>query len=117
MSFVRHWPVLLLGIAVAAPAYAAERFTGRWALDPAECSGFSFVANQGPLVVTDYAVRWHADSCRIARMYKTGDTVHIEAQCWGARGERSIPVSMRPNGGRLELRWDRVRSGALKRCE
>ena len=49
-------------------------------------------------------------------MYKTGDTVHIQALCCGADGERSVPVSLRPHGGRLQLRWDRVSAGDLRRC-
>ena len=98
-------------------AHAADSVTGRWAPDPAACSGLSFSAEQSPLVVTAYAVRWRGDSCRIARMYKTGDTVHIQAECWGQSGERSVPVSLRPHAGKLQLRWDRVASGDLKRCE
>jgi hypothetical protein len=117
MTRLRHLPVLfVLGAALVVPAGAAETITGRWASDPASCSAL-FFSDNAPLVVTDYAVRWRADSCRIARMYKTGDTVHIQAQCWGADGERSVPVSLRPHAGKLEVRWDRVRSGDLKRCQ
>ncbi|MFN3657772.1 MAG: hypothetical protein ACK4UO_11010 [Pseudolabrys sp.] len=117
MTSVRRLPVLLLvATSLATPLNAAESIAGRWASDPASCSAFFFSAN-APLVVTDYAVRWRADSCRIARMYKTGATVHIQAQCWGEGGERSVPVSLRPHGGKLELRWDRVRTGDLKRCQ
>lgn len=103
--------------AVGQGAFAAETVTGRWAVDPDACSGFSFSVDRMPLVVTDYAVRWRGDSCRIARMYKTGRDVHIQALCWGADGERSVPVSLRPQGQRLQLRWDRVVSDDLKRCE
>ena len=54
--------------------------------------------------------------CRIERTYKTGDTVHIQAMCWGNGGERSIPVSLRPHAGRLAVTWDRGARGDLKRC-
>ena len=67
-------------------------------------------AAQSPLVVTESAVRWSDDACRIGRMYKTGDTVHIQAMCWGDTGEQSIPVSLRPHGGRLPVTWDRGRA-------
>lgn len=116
-TLVRRLPVaLLLGACLATPIHAADTVTGRWALDPAACEAYFFSEN-APLVVTDSSVRWKADSCRIGRMYKTGDTVHIQAQCWGEGGERSVPVSLRPHAGRLEVRWDRVRSGDLKRCQ
>jgi hypothetical protein len=99
--------------AEVSPGLAAEPVTGRWAADPAACG--SFGAAQ-PLIVTETAVRWRDDACRIARMYKTGDTVHIQARCWSGGGEHSVPVSLRPHRGRLQLRWDRVSAGDLRRC-
>lgn len=95
---------------------AAETITGRWAVDPASCWGAGERPEQMPFVVTNYAVRWLGDSCRIARVYKTGETVHIQAFCWGAQGERSIPVSMTPHRGRLSVTWDRGAHGELGRC-
>lgn len=105
--------MLIIGHAGAAET---DKVTGRWAVDQDACSGFFFSEN-APLVVTDSSVRWRGDSCRIARMYKTGRDVHIQALCWGADGERSVPVSLKPHAGKLQLRWDRVVSGDLKRCE
>jgi hypothetical protein len=61
-------------------------------------------------------VRWFGDSCRIGRMYKTGDTVHIQAFCWDPGGERSISVSLHPHAGRLSVVWDRGARGDLRRC-
>ncbi len=98
----------------AAPTLAAEPVTGRWAADPAACGSFGGARR---LVVTDTAVRWHDDACRITRMYKTGDTVHIQALCWGEGGEHSVPVSLRAHAGRLQLRWNRVSAGDLRRCQ
>lgn len=98
-----------------APAVAAETVAGRWG-DEASCGSLFFSAN-APLTVTDYAVRWQGDSCRVGRMYKTGDTVHIEALCWDMAGERSVPVSLRPHGGKLAVTWDRARRADLKRCQ
>ena len=99
-----------------APALAAESVTGRWAVDASSCSGAGSTPAQSPLVVTSYAVRWFGDSCRIGRMYKTGETIHIQALCWGESGERSIPVSLRPRGERLVVTWDRGARGELQRC-
>ena len=107
--------VLLAAMGTTA-LHAEELVTGRWARDPSACTGFGLTQAQSPLVVTETAVRWSDESCRIARMYKTGDTVHIQAICWGANGERSVPVSLRAHGGRLQVRWDRVVSGELRRC-
>jgi hypothetical protein len=105
--------MLLTGHASAAET---DKVTGRWAVDRDACSAFFFSEN-APLVVTDYSVRWRGDSCRIMRTYRTGRDVHIQALCWGADGERSVPVSLTPHAGKLQLRWDRVVSGDLKRCE
>jgi hypothetical protein len=99
----------------ATSSQAGEPVTGRWAADASSCEGFAAIG-AAPLVVTDYAVRWHGDSCRIGRMYKTGDTVHIQALCWGETGERSVPVSLHPHGGRLSVIWDRGAPGDLQRC-
>lgn len=101
--------------ALGSPLQAAETVTGRWSADPSSCSYFG-AAELSPLVVTGSAVHWRDDSCRIARMYKTGDTFHIEARCWSLAGERSVPVSLRPHGGQLQVTWDRVRRGDLRRC-
>ena len=99
------------------PSSAAEPLTGRWAADPASCEGGFLSAGPSPLVVTSYAVRWQGDSCRIGGMYKAGETTYIQAFCWGADGERSIPVSLRPHGGKLALTWDRTLRADLRRCQ
>jgi hypothetical protein len=118
MSIVKFAVALaLLASAGGMSVRAAEPFTGRWAADPTSCSIFGGTAAQSPLIVTDSALRWHDDACRIARMYKTGDTVHIQALCWGLAGERSIPVSLRPHGGMLSVSWNRTRRGELRRCQ
>jgi hypothetical protein len=116
MTFVKCAAQLaLLAAATLLPAMADEAVTGRWAADPAACAYFGSDA-QAPLIVTESAVRWHDDACRIARVYKTGDTVHFQAKCWGLAGERSIPVSLRPHGGLLSVTWDRRGRGDLRRC-
>ncbi len=114
MQLARSAAVLAV-LAACAPTYAADNLTGRWAADAAACEGGFFA--QSPLVVTGYAVRWQGDSCRIGRMYKAGETIYIQAHCWSADGERSIPVSLHPRAGRLALTWDRTPRGDLKRCQ
>jgi hypothetical protein len=69
------------------------------------------------LVVTGHAVRWQGDSCRIGRMYKAGETTYIQALCWSLAGERSVPVSLRPHGGKLAVSWDRAPRGEFRRCQ
>ena len=107
---------LALSSLKATSSHASETVNGRWALDASACGLFGNSPAQSPLIVTDSALRWSADACRIARMYKTGDTVHIQALCWGEGGERSIPVSLRPHAGRLAVTWDRGARGDLQRC-
>ena len=117
MTGFRLLPVLfMLGCAMTAPAGADPSIMGRWAVNPDECSGY-LLSMKGPLSVGDYAVRWRGESCRIVRMYKTGDTVHDQAMCWDPAGERSIPISMRPKADRLEVRWNREKAANLKRCQ
>lgn len=117
MTILKYAAILAAVTAGGTSMQARETITGRWALDPAACAGFGFGAAQSALIVTDDAVRWHADACRIARMYKTGDTVHIQAICWGDNGERSVPVSLRPHRGMLSVVWDRGQRGDLRRCQ
>lgn len=110
--------VVLMGLsAINATSRAEESVNGRWAVNPASCDGFGGSGAQSPLVVTSSAVRWSGDSCRIGRMYKTGDTVHIQALCWGEAGEKSIPVSLHQQAGRLSVTWDRGALGVMKRCQ
>lgn len=118
MSVLRCAAVFVVLAALSsAPLHAAETVTDRWAADPALCWSFGATAAQSPLIVTDTALRWSANACRIERSYKTGDTVHIQARCWGDGGERSIPVSLRRQAGGLVVTWDRGARGELRRCQ
>ena len=117
MIFLRGAAVaLVLSGASATSIQAAESVTGRWAVDESSCTRWFGPAAQSPLIVTERALRWSSDACRIERSYKAGNTVHIQAMCWGDGGERSIPVSLRPHSGRLIVRWDRGARGELRRC-
>lgn len=114
MTTLRGLLIASLMFAAAPPAIAADAIAGRWG-DEASCGAAFFSAN-APLTVSDYSVRWRGDSCRVGRMYKTGDTVHMQAWCWDMAGERSIPVSLRPHGGKLSVTWDRAQRAELRRC-
>jgi hypothetical protein len=117
MKFVGVAAVAFVMSAAGATAVsAAESVNGRWAVDASACAHFSGTPAQSPLVVTERALRWSSDACRIERSYKAGDTVHIQAMCWGEGGEKSIPVSLRPQGGKLLVTWNRGSRGALRRC-
>jgi hypothetical protein len=83
-------------------SYASETVAGRWAVEVSSCEGFAALG-ASPLVVSNYAVRWQGDTCRIGRMYKTGETIYIQALCWAETGEKSIPVSLHPHEGRLSV--------------
>jgi hypothetical protein len=109
-----HLVALALSLAAALPAVASasEPITGRWALGGADCDALAARS----LVVTRSNLRWQGESCRIARMYKTGAVVHIQAKCWDRSGLRSVPVSLRPYRGGMELHWNRVAAGDLRRC-
>jgi hypothetical protein len=108
--------VFALSAVSATSIQAADTVTGRWAVDASACMRWFGPVAQSPLIVTESALRWSDDACRIERTYKTGDTVHIQAMCWGNGDEHSIPVSLRPHAGRLAVTWDRGARGELKRC-
>jgi hypothetical protein len=113
MSEFRLWPVVLaLGAAVTTPIHAAESMAGRWARDDAACSATAAKL----LIVSDTALRWGEEVCRLGRQYRTGDTLHLEAFCDGEQGKRTIPVSLRLAGHRIVVTWNRAARGELRRC-
>jgi hypothetical protein len=110
-----------VGLALAASGatalHAAEPMNGRWAADPSFCAGPGLSPAQAPLVVTNEALRWSNDVCRIGRSYRTGDTLHLEAFCWGKGRKHAIPVSLRLHGDRIFVIWNRAPRGDLRRCK
>ena len=116
MTLLRGAAVALVLAANATVSEAAETVTGRWALNESACASWFGTGAQSALIVSETSLRWSSDACRIERTYKAGDTVHIQAMCWGDAGEKSIPVSLRPRGGRLAVIWDRGARGEFKRC-
>jgi hypothetical protein len=103
-------------LAGATLSQAADSVTGRWAADEAACTRWYGPVAQSPLIVSENSLRWSSDACRVERTYKTGDTVHLQAMCWGDAGAKSVPVSLRLQGGRLMVSWDRAARGTLRRC-
>jgi hypothetical protein len=114
MKFGVGAAVALAMAASALPGNAAENVTGRWAADEAACT--RWYGSPGALIVSETSLRWSSDACRIERTYKTGDTVHLQAMCWGDAGEKSVPVSLRLQSGKLTVSWDRAARGTLRRC-
>jgi hypothetical protein len=116
MTFLKCAAALIALVFGATSGHAADSVNGRWAADPAACWGGGSTPAQSAFVVGSYAVRWLGDTCRVGRMYKTGETIHLQAFCWSAEGERTIPVSMTPHADRLAVVWDRGSRGVLQRC-
>ena len=116
---MRAWqcPAMAALFAVgAATAHAAEPISGRWAADLAFCESAGDTMARSPLVVTNMALNWAGDSCRVGRSYRTGDTLHIEAFCGSPSGERAIPVSLKLQGARLGVTWNRNVVGGMRKC-
>ena len=114
MNFVKGVAAAFVLSAANSTIHAAETVTGRWAADLPACTRF-FGADL-PLTVTENALRWSDDACRIERSYKTGATVHIQANCWGTGGVRSIPVSLRAHAGKHVVSWTSCARGGWQRC-
>ena len=114
MGKFRLWPaVVVLGASIST-IQAAESMSGRWAEDATACAAFATA--KSALVVSETAIRWRDETCRTGRQYRTGDTLHVEAFCYGGSGERTIPVSLRLAGDRIVVTWARVVQGQLQRC-
>ena len=114
MSALRPWllAILLAGL-LATPPQAAEFMAGRWAIDSAGCSGSGANA---PLTVSDHALHWGGEDCRLGAQYRTGDTLHLEAFCRNGSNKRRIPVSLRLAGDHIVVVWNRAPRGELRRC-
>jgi hypothetical protein len=107
---------ILLSVLATTSVHAADPLTGRWAADPLHCVGAGNTRAQSPLIITESAVRWSGDACRIGRMYRAGDTSYIEAFCSGESRERAIAVTLRSHGDQLAVTWDRGAFAEMRRC-
>jgi hypothetical protein len=98
------------------PALAVESFVGRWAIDPVACTAFGDTAATAPLIATDSNLRWFPGTCRIAKMYKLGETVYIQARCWGESASE-IPITLNPRGDRMRVTWNGGKTEEMRRCK
>ena len=111
-------PGVVCGLAVAGlwcgTALAAEPWVGRWAVNQSACGFGGDTAATAALVVNDTSLNWYSGHCRIAKMYKLGQTAYIEAFC-SALGQ--VPVTLDPRGDRLRVSWNRAKAEELQRCK
>ena len=115
----RLWRILAYaacGVFLAHPVKSEETWVGRWASDPAACNLAGRTLATAPLIATESALRWFADTCRIGKIYKIGQTVHIQAHCFGDENARAIPVALTPRGDRLAVAWGKAPVEELRRC-
>jgi hypothetical protein len=105
------WLVLLAGSAMA-----AELWIGRWAIDPQGCRIEGDTSETAPLYATKTSLKWFVASCKIGRMYKTGETVHIQARCSAEGVTSATPITLRPKGDRMAVTWDGSPVEEMRRC-
>jgi hypothetical protein len=105
---------VLLSATAPALAQKSDRWIGEWASEPAACRTAPGPA--GPLIATRGALRWGASVCRIGKIYKIGDTAHIEARCWSGGRSRAVPVTLAARGDRLAASWDGAALKEMRRC-
>lgn len=104
-------------LSVTSTAHAVEDFVGRWAIDPAACTGLAgTTAATAALVATETDVRWFPGTCRIGKMYKLGQAVYIQARCFGDSAS-DIPITLDARGDRLRVTWNKAKTEELRRCK
>jgi hypothetical protein len=109
------WPRAAVGVwFVVTSAAAGEPFDGRWASDPAACTGENSAAS--PLVVTSQSLTWPGAACTVGRSYLVGDAWHIGAHCLGEGMASNVAIRLNMRGERLILDWPRARPEELRRC-
>ena len=111
---MRHRFVLAACAIVAAmPAYAAEPFIGRWAVNAAACSGPGDTPANAVLVATATSLSWLGSYCRVGKIYKVGEAIYLEARCWDAG---DLPATLVVQGDRMQVTWNRARLPDMRRC-
>jgi hypothetical protein len=113
---------LLLGtcaifVVEVAPAFAVESFIGRWSINPAGCVSEGDTAATAPLIATATSVKWFVADCRIGKMYKIGQAVHLQAHCSSEGKIRSTPITLDARGDRMRVIWDGVKVEEMRRCK
>jgi hypothetical protein len=115
------WRSAVLGgglmLAMINGAVAEEAFIGRWSINPAGCTSEGDTASTAPLYATATSVKWFVASCRIGKMYKIGQAVHLEARCSSEGKLKSIPITLDARGDRMRVIWDGVKVEEMRRCK
>lgn len=101
---------------LAAPAVAEESWHGRWAVDPTGCTIDGDTAETAPLIATAHSLRWFVTHCQIRRVYKTDAGVHIQARCSNEGTVNMTPVTLKPQGDRMRVTWNRGAAMEMRRC-
>lgn len=107
----------VLVLAMIDSAGAKESFIGRWSIDPAGCTSEGDTASTAPLIATATTVRWFVASCRIGKMYKIGQAVHLQAHCSNEGKIVSTPITLDARGDRMRVTWDGVKVEEMRRCK
>jgi hypothetical protein len=108
--------IVPLTLLAGGPAAAAEPWTGRWAIDPQGCQIDGDTSETAPLYATKTTLKWFVASCKIRRMYKTGETVHIQARCSAEGITSATPITLRPKGDRMAVTWGGSPVEEMRRC-
>ena len=107
----------VLTLAKTDAAGAVEAFVGRWSIDPAGCTSEGDTASTAPLYATATSLKWFVASCRIGKMYKIGQAVHIQAHCSSEGKVSAIPITLDARGDRMRVIWNGVKVEDMRRCK
>ncbi len=109
--------VFAASVGLVSSALAVEPFVGRWAINPIGCTSDGDTSQTAPLIATNTSINWFVASCRIGKMYKVGQAVHIQAHCSSEGKIRSTPVTLEARGDRMRVTWDGVKVEEMRRCK
>ncbi len=117
---MKSFGVVVAGLAMlasSAQAQIVEPWIGRWSIDPAGCNVMGDTSETAPLIVTDKTVNWFVASCRIGKLYKTGQDAHIQAHCTNEGSAHDIPISLKPQGSRMKVIWNNSPVAEMHKCK
>jgi hypothetical protein len=109
--------ILVLALTASGGAFAADPFTGKWAIDPAGCRINGDTAETAPMIVTETSVKWFVSSCTIKKSYRIGDGLYLQAQCSSEGKTRVMPIGLQRKGAKLHVTWDQTAAGDMLRCK
>src|SRR5262245_39369758 len=111
---------VIFGVAMMASidgAQAEEAFVGRWAIDPAGCTVDGDTSATAPLYATPTSLKWFVAQCKIGKMYKIGQTFHIEGRCSNEGKIVSTPIRLEPRGDLMRVTWNGTKIPDMRRCK